>query len=175
MTTPHHSRKTEIRCSACGEGHLAEQVVTHDVGPLLGMSRVKVEHLPALACTKCGVVTVQGEVLDAVAMMLAALVLRRASLRAAEVRYLRRMVGDTQEEFAKRLEVDRATVNRWENATVPITGTPAYAIRSHVFFRLRHKSSVIEAVADAFVETGPAGKRSKQSTYRIDAATLAAA
>jgi YgiT-type zinc finger domain-containing protein len=62
---------TEIRCSACGEGHLAEKVVSHDVGPLLGMSRVKVEHLPALACSKCGVVTVQGEVLDAVAMMLA--------------------------------------------------------------------------------------------------------
>ena len=37
---------------------------------------------------KCGVVTVQREVLDAVAMMLAALVLRRASLKAAEVRYL---------------------------------------------------------------------------------------
>jgi hypothetical protein len=139
------------------------------------MSRVKVEHLPALACTKCGVVTVQGEVLDAVAMMLAALVLRRASLKAAEVRYLRRMVGDTQEEFAKRLEVDRATVNRWENATAPITGTPAYAIRSHVFFRLRHNNSVIEAVADAFVENGRAGKRSRQPTYRIDAAALAAA
>jgi transcriptional regulator with XRE-family HTH domain len=85
------------------------------------------------------------------------------------------MVGDTQEEFAKRLEVDRATVNRWENATAPITGTPAYAIRSHVFFRLRHKNSVIEAVADAFVESSRAGKRSKQPTYRIDAAALAAA
>jgi hypothetical protein len=58
---------------------------------------------------------------------------------------------------------------------VPITGTPAYAIRSHVFFRLRHKNSVIEAVVDAFIEDGRAGKRSKQSTYRIDAAALAAA
>jgi hypothetical protein len=159
----------------CGEGRLAEKVVSHDVGPLLGMPHVEVEHLPALACAKCGAVTVAGEMLDAVSMLLAALLLRQTSLDATEVRYLRRMAGDTQEEFARRLEVDRATVNRWENTATPITGTPAYAIRSHVFFRLRRNSSVIEAVGDAFIAAGRARKRSRRGAYRIDAAALAAA
>ena len=154
---------------------MAEKVVSHDVGPLLGMPHVKVEHLPALACAKCGAVTVAGEILDAVSMLLAALLLRQASLDATEVRYLRKMAGDTQEDFAKRLEVDRATVNRWENAATPITGTPAYAIRSHVFFRLRRKSPVVEAAADAFIAAGRVRKRSKRGAYRIDAAALAAA
>ena len=175
MTTAHRPRTTGILCSACGEGRLTDKIVSHDVGALLGMPHVKVEHLPALACTKCGVVTVVGAVLDSVSLLLAAVILRRASLEASEVRYLRRMVGDTQEEFAKRLEVDRATVNRWENSAARITGTPAYAIRSHVFFRLRQKSAVIDAVSKAFVEPCPPQKRSKRAAYRIDAADLVAA
>jgi hypothetical protein len=175
MTTAHHRQTIGILCSACGKGRLADKVVSHDVGPLLGMPHVKVEHLPALACAKCGAVTVGGAVLDAVSMLLAAVILRRASLEASEVRYLRRMVGDTQEEFAKRLEVDRATVNRWENSVAAITGTPAYAIRSHVFFRLRHKSAVIDAVGEAFAETGSPRRRGRRLAYRIDAADLVAA
>jgi hypothetical protein len=154
---------------------LADKIVSYDVGPLLGMPQVQVEHLPALVCAKCGAATVGGAVLDAVSMLLAALILRRSSLQATEVRYLRKVVGDTQEEFAKRLEVDRATVNRWENAAAPITGTPAYAIRSHVFFRLRRKSTMIDAAAEAFVETGRSQKRTRRAVYRLDAATLVAA
>ena len=175
MTTTTHSRTTGIRCSACGEGRLAEKVVTHDVGALLGMPHVKVQSLPALVCTKCGAVTVGGEALDAISMLLAALILKRGPLDAIEVRYLRRMVGDTQDQFAQRLKVDRATVNRWENTSAPITGTAAYAIRSHAFFRLRRKSQFIENVAEAFVEPAKPGRRPRPSAYRIDAAVLVAA
>ena len=175
MTTTHHARATEILCSACGKGHLVEKVVAHDVGPLLGMPRVKVENLPALVCSKCGAVTVSGAALDAIANLLAALILKSATLDAVEVRYLRRLVGDTQEEFAKRLEVERATVNRWENATMPISGPTAYAIRSHVFFRLRGKSAAVDAVADNFLQAHSPGKRGKRTAYRIDAGDLVAA
>ena len=174
MTTAHHPRTTTISCSACGKGRLAEKTISHDVGPLLGMPRVMVEHLPALACQKCGAVTVSGVVLDAVSTLLSTLILKQPSLAASEVRYLRKSVGDTQEEFAKRLEVDRATVNRWENSTTPISGTSAYAIRSHVFFRLRQKDASVDEVAPAFVEMRAPAKRIKRRTYRIDAAALAA-
>jgi transcriptional regulator with XRE-family HTH domain len=117
---------------------------------------------------------VEGAVLDAVSMLLAALILRRPSLTASEVRYLRKVVGDTQEEFARRLEVERVTVNRWENASTPISGTPAYAIRSHVFFRLRCASAAVDAIADTFVEADRQRKPSQRSVYRIDAAVLSA-
>lgn len=175
MTQAHRPGTTAITCSSCGKGHLAEKMVSHDVGPLLGMPHVVVEHLPGLACSKCGAVTVPGAVLDAISMALAALILRRPSLAATEVRFLRKLVGDTQEDFAKRLEVDRATVNRWENSVAAIRGTPAYAIRSHVFFRLRGKSPAVEAAAEAFVQAGSAEKRGKRTAYRIDAADLVAA
>ena len=175
MTNTHHPRSTGILCSACGKGHLAEKMVNHDVGSLLGMPHVMVENLPALVCWKCGAVTVTGAVLDAVANLLAALILKIPALYAGEVRYLRRMVGDTQEEFAKRLEVERATVNRWENSSAPISGTSAYAIRSHVFFRLRGKSGAVDGVAEAFLQTPSPEKRGKRPTYRIDAADLVAA
>lgn len=172
--TTHKPRTTGILCSSCGQGHLAEKVVNHDVGALLGMPPVMVEHLPALACPKCGEVTVPGALLEAISMALAALILKRPSLLATEVRFLRKVVGDTQEEFAGRLEVDRATVNRWENSTVAISGTQAYAIRSHVFFRLRGKSTVVDSVAETFLVSTPR-KPSKRAPYQIDAATLAAA
>ena len=175
MKTAHHPRATEVLCSACGKGHLAEKVVDHDVGPLLGMPQVRVENLPALVCSKCGAVTVPGAILDSVSNMLAALILRSPALDADEVRYLRRMVGDTQEEFAKRLEVERATVNRWENAATPISGPTAYAIRSHVFFRLRGKSAAVDAVSETFLQVGSPEKRGRRTAYRIDAAGLVAA
>jgi DNA-binding transcriptional regulator YiaG len=139
------------------------------------MPHVSVEHLPALVCTKCGTVTVAGALLDAVANLLAALILKNPALDAGEVRYLRKMVGDTQEEFARRLEVERATVNRWENSTAPISGPTAYAIRSHVFFRLRGKNATVDAVADTFLEMHAAEKRGRRTAYRIDAADLVAA
>ena len=76
--TTHKPRTTGILCSSCGKGHLAEKVVNHDVGPLLGMPQLRVENLPALVCSKCGAVTVSGAVLDAVANLLAALILRNS-------------------------------------------------------------------------------------------------
>ncbi len=152
-----------------------EKVVNYDVGPLLGMPHVGVENLHALVCSKCGALTVSGAVLDAVANLLAALILKSPALDAGEVRYLRRMLGDTQGEFAKRLEVERATVNRWENAVAPISGPTAYAIRSHVFFQLRDKSGAVDAVAEAFLQVDAPGKRGRRIAYRIDAAALVAA
>jgi YgiT-type zinc finger domain-containing protein len=175
MKTAHHPRTTGILCSACGKGHLAEKVVNHDVGALLGIPHVRVENLPALVCSKCGAVTVSGAILDSVSDLLAALILKSPRLDAGEVRYLRRMVGDTQEEFAKRLEVERATVNRWENSPTPISGPTAYAIRSHVFFRLRGKSAAVDAVAETFLQAHNTDKRGRRTAYRIDAADLVAA
>ncbi len=175
MTTTHHTRGTGILCSTCGKGHLVERVVNHDVGPLLGMPHVRVENLPALVCSKCGAVTVAGALLDSVSNLLTALILKSPALDAGEVRYLRRMVGDTQEEFAKRLDVERATVNRWENSAAPIAGPTAYAIRSHVFFRLRGKIAAVDAVTETFLQAHSSDRRNRRAAYRIDAADLVAA
>ena len=162
---------SDIRCSVCGKGKLVHRVIEHDVGGLLDMKKVVVSNLPALVCSKCGSVSMYGGILEQIALQLAATILRLSELFPLEVRYLRKLVGDTQEEFARRLGVARITVNRWEKGEEPSRGPDAYAIRSHAFFRLRGSSHVIEAAASAFVDTKPQARKKPQS-YKIEGASL---
>jgi YgiT-type zinc finger domain-containing protein len=162
---------TNIRCSSCQEGKLVRRTIDHDVGDLVGMTRVTVTGLPALVCPKCGAVSMDGPVVEEIIFQLAATILARPELDAIEVRFLRKLVGDTQQELADRLNVNRVTVNRWENASEPITGPDAYAVRSHVFFRLRGHHAAIEKVAPAFTDKNPR-PRSKTGGYRLDASTF---
>lgn len=161
------SAATKIRCSECGEGTLRRKVIDYDVGPLIDMKRVFVEGLPALVCSNCGAISLEGGVIETVMLLLAVEILQRPALTPGEVRYLRKLVGDTQDEFAARLGINRITVNRWENDSGDVTGPDAYAIRSHTFFRLRGRSTLIEAVSPAFTSEHPP-KRSKRKGYNID-------
>jgi YgiT-type zinc finger domain-containing protein len=167
-------KSTEIRCSVCGKGNLGQKLVDHDVGELLDMKRVVVHNMPALVCTKCGSVNLYGGILDQIALLLAVSILQQQELDRGEVRYLRKLIGDTQEELAERLGVARATVNRWENNPESVKGPDAYAIRSHAFFRLRDRSAAIEAVASTFTTAQPR-PRPRRRGYDIDGATLQSA
>jgi DNA-binding XRE family transcriptional regulator len=164
------TKPTEIRCG-CGKAKLIQKLVDHDVGPFLDMKKVVVHNMPALGCPACGNVSMYGGVLDQIAILLAVAVLQLQELEPTEVRYLRKLVGDTQEEFAHRLGVVRATVNRWENGSELVKGPDAYAIRSHAFFRLRSRNPPIEAVAAAFTTKQPR-PRAKKRGYSIEGATL---
>lgn len=162
---------TGIQCSVCGKGKLVHRIIEHDVGGLLDMKQVVVSNLPALVCTKCGSVSMYGGLLEQIALVLAASILRSPEVFPLEARYLRKLVGDTQEDFARRLGVARATVNRWEQRGEPTRGPDAYAIRSHVFFRLRGTSPVIDAVAPAFVELAPPSRK-RANGYKIEGSSL---
>ncbi len=165
------TKTSEIRCGVCHKANLVQKHVDHDVGPLLDMKKVVVHNMPALVCQKCGNVSMYGGLLDQIAILLAVDLLQLQELAPMEVRYLRKLVGDTQEEFAHRLGVVRATVNRWENGAEAVKGPDAYAIRSHAFFRLHERNPPIEGVAPAFTADQPR-PRSKKRGYRIDGATL---
>jgi len=165
------AERTSIRCSSCQEATLVRRTIEHDVGDLVGLRRVTVTGLPALVCPKCDAVSMEGPILEEIIFQLAATILVLPELGAIEVRFLRKLVGDTQQELADRLNVSRATVNRWENAPEPITGPDAYAVRSHVFFRLRGHHDAIEKVAPAFTEMRPR-PRSRTGGYRLDASTF---
>jgi len=163
-----------IGCSECEDGVLSKKIIEHDVGALLGMNEVRVTNLPALVCNRCGAVAVDGGVLDKVSFALASQILSRPSLDGIEVRYLRKMLGDTQSDLAEKLGVDRITVNRWENSPEPIGGAQAYALRSHTFLRLRNRDSTIEEVAPAFIEK-PSPPETRRKGYRLDGSSLRAA
>lgn len=162
---------SDIRCSVCGKGKLVHRLIEHDVGGLLGMKKVVVSELPALVCSTCGSVSMYGGVLEQISLLLAVTILSSSELDPLEVRYLRKLIGDTQDEFARRLGVARITVNRWEQGDESLKGPDAYAIRSHTFFRLRGSSPVIEAAAPAFVANTPRTRKRAQG-YKIAGASL---
>ncbi|MDX2092983.1 MAG: helix-turn-helix domain-containing protein [Kofleriaceae bacterium] len=165
--------KQKIRCSACRKGWLKPKAVTRDVGPLFDMIRVEVRGMPALVCGKCGEVSMIGSVLDEIGMMIAVEILQLTEIAPIEARYLRRLMGDTQDELAARLGVARATINRWENAPAPISGPEAYALRSHAYFRLRERSPVIDAVAASFTaDRRPPNRTKKRKGFTLDGAHI---
>jgi YgiT-type zinc finger domain-containing protein len=158
-------------CTFCGKGRLAAKVVTYDLGPLLGMPKVKVENMPALVCSECEEVTVTGPVIDGVATLLTATILGTPEMAGPEVRYLRKLLGDTQDEFAEKLQVDRVTVNRWENSMDPLPGISSEAVRLHSYLRLRGRSTQIDAVGALLTaKRSPESRRDRgrRSSYALD-------
>jgi hypothetical protein len=164
---------TAIRCSECEHAVLERRVIHHDVGRLVGMTGVRVTNLPALVCPRCGAVSVDGELLNALSLSLAALILEQPTLDGIEVRFLRKLMGDTQSELAEKVGVDRVTVNRWENSSDPIDGAQAYALRCHTFLRLRESAQEIAALSASLVEKPKATPRSG-SGYVLDGSDLSA-
>ena len=169
------TKSTKIRCSKCRKGKLRLKRIDHDVGPLLDLPRVWVENMPALVCPNCSAVSIIGPVLEEIAMRVAVEILQLASLPPIEVRFLRKLLGDTQDEFALRLGVDRVTMNRWENGSDNVLGPTAYAIRSHAFFRLRARSPIVDSVAAAFTAEHLPSPPPKKKGYSIQGADLQAA
>ncbi len=161
-------------CLQCEKADTRVKTIDHDVGHLLGLRQVILAGLRTPVCPKCGWVDVPGEVIDGAAFFVAALVLRTEALDRFETRFLRKLLGLTQGELANELGVDRATVNRWENAGRPTPGTNAYALRSLVFFRLRAKSRLIANLADWFAHPAEHVRR-RTKGYNIRVADMRAA
>jgi transcriptional regulator with XRE-family HTH domain len=53
-----------------------------------------------------------------------------------KIRAARKRLGETQEQFAKRFGVDRATISRWEASGIPHKG-PGRALMVRVLAELR--------------------------------------
>lgn len=164
---------TKIECSECEGGVLRPKTVEHDVGPLIGMNEVRVTNLSALVCSRCGAVSVEGQVIEMVSLLLADVVLQQTAIGRAEVRFLRKLLGDTQSELATKLGVDRATVNRWENADEPLTGPGSYALRSHALLRLQERGARLLGGEAALRKPEPKPPRNRGG-YRLDARLAAA-
>src|SRR5204863_5856835 len=49
-----------------------------------------------------------------------AVVCNPSSLRGGDVRFLRKYIGKTAEEFGKLLNIDKTTISKWENGHDPV-------------------------------------------------------
>lgn len=129
---------TIIRCDVCGKGHLKRVTVPrHDVSAVVGLEGVTLINAPALVCSSCGAVTLEGSVLDEAAELLTVMLVEQGdALTAGEIRYLRRVLDMTQSELADRLGMHRTTVARWEIGEVPIGKAESMAVRALVAMQL---------------------------------------
>ena len=65
------------------------------------------------------------------------IVLGEAGMQGDELRFLRTEMGQTQDELASILHVDRQNIGRWERGEVPIDGCAETVIRRHVVEKLQ--------------------------------------
>lgn len=121
-----------MKCPNCGAAMRPKTVREYDVADLFGLTRVVVQNLPLIACTKCEHVLLPGRLVEALGRQLVESMLQaNFPLGGCEIRFLRKSVRLTQEQLAERLGVDRVTVARWEGRRdeEPISMPESIAIR----------------------------------------------
>jgi putative zinc finger/helix-turn-helix YgiT family protein len=147
----------QIDCDVCGEGHYRPRVLDrYDAGPLLGLEGVTLVRAPALVCTSCGAIMVEGPTLEeALEALTVVLVQGDDALQPKEIKFLRGVLDMTQEELAERLGVHRTTVARWEIAEVSIGRAESMALRALAAMRLlSEKPKLARELANKFATPG---------------------
>jgi putative zinc finger/helix-turn-helix YgiT family protein len=149
----------QIKCDVCGKGRFRSRILDrYEAGPLVGLERVTLVHVPAHVCTACGAVIVDGAVLErAMQELTVVLIESDGALLPAEVRFLRNALDLTQELLAERLGVHRTTVARWEIGEVRIGQAESMALRALAAMRLfAEKPTLAREVARNFAKPGTA-------------------
>jgi DNA-binding XRE family transcriptional regulator len=121
-----------------------KELKEYEAGAIFGLKRVRLRHVPALVCDRCGAVMLPGKVLDHVQETLATCIAQNSEdLVPSAFRFLRKHFGMTQAILAERLGVTRLTVHRWESGEVSIGRTGSLAMRTFVLLpKLRRPAGV---------------------------------
>lgn len=117
-----------VECSACGAP--AKIMRGSYEFKECGLRRVVLESIDLIRCGKCKnvdpIIPRLNELMRVVAL---ALIRKPFGLVGQEVRFLRKYLGMTGEEFAGLLHVDKTTLSKWENGEDPVGGQSDRLIR----------------------------------------------
>lgn len=103
-----------MKCAQCG--HQMERFEGTHRYHESGLKDVLLMGIPMYRCPSCKETEIEIPHIAELHLLLAFLiVLQPRSLRADEVRFLRKHLGYSQEELASKLGVSRLTITRWEN------------------------------------------------------------
>lgn len=149
-----------IRCSVCDKGTLKPgRVKDHDFSADAGLEGVTLAQAPALVCSACGAVALEGETIEAALAELTRVIVREGDeLRPREAAFLRAELGMKQAELAERLGVTRVTVARWETGEEPLGRVQSLALRTLAAWHLgdaKLAREVGEPKASRAERTGP--------------------
>ena len=111
--------KKAVRCSNCGS---EARIVRGDYQfKETGLRGVILHDIELMKCGRCGNVDPVLFRVDELMHLLTVAILRKPyRLEGEELRFLRKHIELTQEEFAKLLHVDKTTLSKWENNEDPI-------------------------------------------------------
>jgi len=86
-----------------------------------GLRDLVIQGIKLIQCSKCGnedpIIPAVNDLMRAIAL---GVIQKPYRLEGAEVRFLRKHLGMTQDEFSKLLHVDKATLSKWENDDDPV-------------------------------------------------------
>ena len=107
-----------MRCPQCGkEMEKREGTYRYEES---GLKNVVLVNIPIYRCPSCKETEVEIPCLEELHLLLGfLLVLKPVRLNGAEVRYLRKHLGYTEEDLASFLGVTRMTIHRWEMGKTP--------------------------------------------------------
>ena len=109
-----------MKCSQCSSSNLDEVKIDHPYDEC-GLPNVTLVDVTARKCRDCGTVRLKIPAIEELHRALLMMVLRKNSrLTGAEVRFLRKYIGLSGTDFARRIGAEPETVSRWENDRQPI-------------------------------------------------------
>lgn len=122
------SRK-RAKCGQCGATEIEAVTIDHPYDES-GLPGVTLQGISADRCPVCGAIRVRIPNIEGLHRALALFLLRKTSrLSGPEVRFLRKYIGLSGADFAKRLGAEPETVSRWENGKQPIGGAAERFLR----------------------------------------------
>lgn len=104
-----------MKCLQCSSNALERATMDHHYVEC-GLPNVHLHGVPARRCMACQAVRLMIPAIEELHRVIALAVLRKRSrLTGAEVRYLRKYIGLSGQDFAKRIGVSPEIVSKWEN------------------------------------------------------------
>ena len=123
------SSEVVSQCSDCGSEALVERGTYRFRES--GLDNVVLKGIEIIKCSACGNEEPILPNLDGLLRVIAvAIVTNRLPLTGAEVRYLRKYLGMSGDQFARILHTDKSTLSKWETGAVNIGSKSDLLIRS---------------------------------------------
>ena len=109
-----------MKCRQCGSTELERTTVDHHYLES-GLPNVHLRSIPARKCTACGALRIAIPAIESLHRAIAlALLKKQTRLTGREVRFLRKYIGLSGVDFARRIGATPEAVSRWETDLKPI-------------------------------------------------------